>query len=69
MLEVFATNVLHATDAAKLETLLTRALPDCTFNFDLEDCDRIFRIISKEDVTEKVIALFRENDFSCSVLP
>ncbi len=69
MVEVFSTNVLRPADAAKITPLLANAFPGCTFNFDLEDCDRIFRIESAEDVTEKVISFFRQHNFSCSVLP
>ncbi|WP_206513730.1 hypothetical protein [Pseudoflavitalea rhizosphaerae] len=68
MVEVFKTNVMHHADAIKMELLLRAAFPDCVFNFDLEDCDRIFRIVSTADVSEKVIAIFREQQFACSVL-
>jgi hypothetical protein len=68
MVEVFKTNVLHPADARKMERLLRTAFPDYAFNFDLEDCDKIFRIVSPADVSEKVIAIFREQQFACSVL-
>ncbi|NSL86051.1 hypothetical protein [Chitinophaga solisilvae] len=68
MIEVFSTNVIQRSDAARLEALLAEALPGCSFNFDLEDCDRIFRIQSDRDVTEEVISLFRRHHFTCSVL-
>lgn len=68
MVEVFSTNVLRPADAAKMEALLAEAFPGCTFNFDLEDCDHIFRIASEEDVAEKVIAFFRQHSFTCSIL-
>ncbi len=68
MVEVFSTNVLQPADAARMESLCAAAFPGCTCNFDLEDCDKIFRICSAEDITQKVIALFRQHNFTCSVL-
>lgn len=68
MVEVFKTNVLKPADAAKLEALLTAIFPDYHFNFDLDDCDKIFRIVSDADVSEKVIAFFSQHNFSCSIL-
>ena len=68
MVEVFSTNVQQPADAAKMERLLAEAFPGCAFNFDLEDCDRIFRIVSDGDVTDKVITFFRLHNFTCSVL-
>lgn len=68
MVEVFKTNVMHAADAGKMEQLLRAALPDCRFNFDLEDCDKIFRIVSSTDVSEQVIAIFTGQQFSCTIL-
>ena len=68
MVEVFKTNVMHPTDAAKMELLMAAALPDCIFNFDLDDCDKIFRIVSGRDVSEKVIDIFSQHNFSCNIL-
>lgn len=68
MVEIFSTNVLRQSDAARLEPLLADAFPGCAFNFDLEDCDHIFRIVSDTDISEKVIALFRRHNFTCTIL-
>lgn len=68
MVEVFKTNVMHAADAGRMELLLRAAFPDCRFNFDLDDCDKIFRIVSSADVSEQVIAIFSGQQFSCTVL-
>ncbi len=68
MVEVFSTNVLQPADAARMEALCMAAFPGCTCNFDLEDCDKIFRVCSEEDISEKVITLFRQHNFTCSVL-
>ncbi|RYY34764.1 MAG: hypothetical protein EOP46_12325 [Sphingobacteriaceae bacterium] len=43
---VFATNVTHQGQVSRVNTLLT-GLPDVTdWNFDLDDCDNILRIVA-----------------------
>lgn len=54
--EVFKTNV---TDDAQAESLVARiqaAFIDYTANFDLDDCDRILRVVSREGAVD-VMAL------------
>lgn len=66
--EVFCTNVVHPEDAKKLLQLCARRFPDCACNFDLEDCDRIFRIQSPKDISAAVISLFHQYHFKCDIL-
>ena len=68
MIEVFKTNVQQPADAARLEALLANRFPDCAFNFDLDDCDKIFRIESRADVSEQVIDFFSSQDYCCTIL-
>ncbi len=68
MVEVFKTNVEHATQAAKLVALLLQHFPDSRVNFDLEDCDRILRIEGQHFIAEKVQLLVNGHGFSCQVL-
>lgn len=65
---VFCTNVIRREDADKLLQLCAVHFPDCACNFDLEDCDRIFRIRSQEDISAAVISLFRQYHFQCDIL-
>ncbi len=41
--EVFKTNVAHAKEANRLLEILRAHFPECSFNFDLDDCDKILR--------------------------
>jgi len=46
MIEVFKTNVKHADHAKILVDQIHTTFADYTANFDLEDCDRILRVVS-----------------------
>jgi hypothetical protein len=41
--EVFKTSVEHSNEAKELLKILQTHFPECSFNFDLDDCDRILR--------------------------
>jgi len=45
MIEVFKTNVSDAARAREILDTIHRMLPDCSANFDLDDCDRILRVV------------------------
>ncbi|KAA2240896.1 hypothetical protein F0L74_19565 [Chitinophaga agrisoli] len=68
MVEVFKTNVEHATQATQLVALLLQHFPDSRVNFDLEDCDRILRIEGQHFIAEKVQLLVNGRGFSCEAL-
>ncbi len=68
MIEVFKTNVIRKADAAQLIQYLSQELPDCQCNFDLEDCDRILRVDSNEDVSAKVLTILKQYHFTCQIL-
>jgi len=67
-IEVFCTNVMHPEDANQLLQLCAIHFPGCDCNFDLEDCDKIFRIRSQEDISAAVISLFHQYHFKCDIL-
>ncbi len=56
--------------AQGLITKLIAVLPTCKMTFDLEDCDRVFRVESRETTIdiELIITFFKQNDFVCEVL-
>lgn len=68
MVEVFKTNVAKQADAENLLKLLSQELPGCRCNFDLEDCDKIFRLEACCDLSNRVIAFFARHHFQCEVL-
>ena len=69
--EVFRTNVQKAAEAEKLVKKLTGYFPDCSFNFDLEDCDKILRAKGRnaEFYKESVIDIVTAAGHQIEVLP
>ena len=50
MVEVFKTNVTSNHQARSLVNVIRYHLEDSKVNFDLEDCDRILRIESSQEI-------------------
>ena len=62
---VFVTNVADKMAVSKVKPLLT-AIPAITdWNFDLDDCDRILRIVSNDLCPRKVEKLLHTAGFDC----
>ena len=68
MIFVFKTNV-SPDDLETLQPLLDKHLPHSKWNFDLDDCDNIFRIDSQLQISETVIKLIQDNGYECEELP
>lgn len=49
-IEIFKTNVFDKATARMLVRNLKRVLPQSKINFDLEDCDKILRIESRQPI-------------------
>lgn len=58
MVEIFKTNVNNKRLAKILLNALHNHFPACSFNFDLDDCDRILRV-QGEDISFAVIRIMR----------
>ena len=68
MIYVFKTSVKTKNQVKKLKPDINRILPNAKGNFDLEDCDRILRIDSKENIVFKIIDLLDIHKFYCEEL-
>lgn len=69
IVQVFKTNVNNPSHADMLCDLVQTEITVQRANFDLEDCDKIFRIESTENIDDKVIALLHLHGFTCEELP
>jgi hypothetical protein len=69
VVQVFKTNVLDREQADMLCDLIQNELTVQRANFDLEDCDKIFRVESTANVDHQIIALVRLHGFLCEELP
>lgn len=68
--EIFKTNVEREEDAAAIIKHLLCYFPHYQINFDLEDCDRILRIATKQSPIKKqqVIQLLGAKGYTCAHL-
>jgi len=68
MIYVFKTSVNTKGQVKRLKPHLNAILPTAKWNFDLEDCDRILRIDSEENIVWKIIELLTVHNFYCEEL-
>ncbi|WP_323756559.1 hypothetical protein [Roseivirga sp.] len=70
MIEVFATNIDTDRQAEKVLLQISEVFPNYMANFDLEDCDKILRIETKQTMidTQSIIKLVNEMNGEASLL-
>lgn len=68
MIFVFKTSVKTRAQAKGLKPHLDETLSVAKWNFDLEDCDKILRVDSDENVVLKITNLLKTHDFNCEEL-
>ena len=71
MVEVFKTNVEHRKDANYLLDQIHKRFAEYKANFDLDDCDRILRIVSSNGTIQitVLIDLVKRFGFYAEILP
>ena len=69
MVLVFKTSVQFKKQVKALKPLLDDSLKQASWNFDLEDCDKIFRVETPSNVSDDVIRLLTDKGFECEELP
>ena len=68
--EVFKTNVADPERAKWLVNQLERNFTNCKVNFDLNDCDRILRVVSEGKIqSDLLIDLLKNAGCKAEVLP
>jgi len=68
MIYVFKTTVKSKYQVKKLKPDINKILPNEKWNFDLEDCDKILRIDSDENIVLKIKDLLSIQKFQCEEL-
>ncbi|SHE89375.1 hypothetical protein [Flavisolibacter ginsengisoli] len=68
MIYVFKTTVRTKIQAKKLKPHIDQLLVKAKWNFDLDDCDKVLRIDSEENIISPIISLLRNNQFECEEL-
>ena len=64
---VFKTSVTPK-DLKQVQPLLEGLVPQGYWNFDLEDCDRILRVESPENISKFICQRLQKVDFFCEEL-
>jgi cell fate (sporulation/competence/biofilm development) regulator YmcA (YheA/YmcA/DUF963 family) len=65
---IYKTDVATQTQASTLYPLLNALPPVQQYNFDLEDCDHILRVVSTEAETHAVCQLLNTQGFNCETM-
>ena len=68
MIYVFKTSVKTKSQVKKLQPHINKVVPNKKWNFDLEDCDKILRIDSEENIVLKITGLLNIHRFHCEEL-
>lgn len=69
MVYVFKTNINTAEEAKKASVFINKIVNNSSWNFDLEDCDRILRIVIADDLdVSHLEQAFFDNGFYCCEL-
>lgn len=68
MIHIFKTSVRTKRQVKKLKPYINTLLPTEKWNFDLQDCDKILRIDSDENIVLKITGLLNTHEFNCEEL-
>jgi len=68
MIYVFKTSVKTKSQVKKLQPHINKVVPGEKWNFDLEDCDKILRIDTEENIVLKITGLLNIHKFYCEEL-
>ena len=68
MIFVFKTSVETKLQVQQLQPHIDTMVPNAAWNFDLQDCDKILRIESEENIVLTIIHLLKMNNFICEEL-
>ena len=67
-IEVFKTNVNCQHKAADILKELLKLFPNSEPNFDLDDCDRVLRVVGKNIEINQVVKLIASTGHHCEVM-
>jgi len=68
MVEVFKTNISDKKTATRIAEQLYELFQKCKINFDLDDCDKILRIESRQVNPKRVKKILQRKGYLCEVL-
>ncbi|GAB1444821.1 MAG: hypothetical protein KF860_03125 [Cyclobacteriaceae bacterium] len=66
--EIFRTNVPNKRVAHKAILDLSKGLPEYKINFDLEDCDKVLRVMGSKVNVKEILKRMKQLGHSCEVI-
>lgn len=67
-IEVYKTNIEDHKEAAAIAVSLLKEFPYLKITFDLDDCDRVMRVIGTFIPCNRIQNLLEESGYECNVL-
>ncbi|MBK7427114.1 MAG: hypothetical protein IPI60_08815 [Saprospiraceae bacterium] len=68
-IEVYSTNITTRKDAMRILKAFRLEFPAASLFFDLEDCDKIMRVVGSIDIIPMIPDWLKTFGFDCSILP
>lgn len=70
MIEIFRTTIKRKKDARMVISGLKVILPDSFINIDLEDCDKVLKIVTSNQSIDKgkIFKILNQYNFHCEIL-
>jgi hypothetical protein len=65
---IFRTSVQSKSDVLKFQPYIDDLVQDGKWNFDLDDCDKIFRVETERDIYSSLTLLFNGLGYTCEEL-
>lgn len=65
---IFKTSVNDKSDITKMKPHIDALVQDGRWNFDLDDCDKIFRVETDKDIYSSIVLLFNGMGYYCEEL-
>ena len=67
--EIFKTDLTDRNSVGQVLLYLKRIAPECSFNFDLEDCDRILRVEGSSVDIVSIQSAMHKLGYGCEYIP
>ena len=66
--EIFKTGVCRANEAESVVNVLLKCFPHYQINFDLDDCDKVLRVVSEINVSMVLVEQLGNLGFTAKVM-
>jgi hypothetical protein len=68
MIGIFRTNINTAQDKNNVIQAISGSFNVAGCSVDIEDCDKVLRIVTEQDILDEIIILVQRMGYQCTVL-